>query len=148
RRGPPVGRCRCGRGLPGLQALRAGCSARQPRPRSAGSLSDRALHLIDEGALDHGGTVPALAERLSVSERSLHRALVAATGAGALAHARMPRARRAHELVVDSPLPLGTIAHAAGFGSERQFHDTFTRIYGHSPSVVRERLRGGPALAR
>lgn len=114
----------------------------------AGSLSDRALHLIDEGALDHGGTVPALAERLSVSERSLHRALVAATGAGALAHARMRRAHRAHELVVDSPLPLGTIAHAAGFGSERQFHDTFTRIYGHSPSVVRERLRGGPALAR
>ena len=114
----------------------------------AGSLSDRALRLIDEGALDHGGTVPALAERLAVSERSLHRALVAATGTGALAHARMRRARRAHELVATSPLPLGTIAHAAGFGSERQFHETFTRIYGHSPSVVRERLRRGPAGER
>jgi len=114
----------------------------------AGSLSDRALELIDEGALDHGGTVPALAARLSVSERSLHRALVAATGAGALSHARMRRARRAHELVVSSPLPLGTIAHAAGFGSERQFHETFTRIYGHSPSVVRERIRHGPSEQR
>lgn len=104
----------------------------------AGSLAERALRLIDEGALD-GGRVPALAARLSVSERTLHRALVRRTGAGALAHARIRRARRAHDLVVGTDLPLAQIAHAAGFGSERQFHETFTRIFGHAPSVVRER---------
>lgn len=106
-----------------------------------GSLAGRALRLIDEGALDGDGTVPALARRLAVSERTLHRSLVGVTGAGALAHARMRRARRAHELVVGSGLPLAQIAHTSGFGSERQFHDTFSQIYGHAPSVVRERAR-------
>ena len=114
-----------------------------PDDDPAGSLADRALHLIDAGALDDDGTVPGLARRLArrlaVSERTLHRALVGATGAGALAHARIRRARRAHELVVGSALPLSAIAHAAGFGSERQFHNTFTRLFGHAPSVVRER---------
>ncbi|MDN5686823.1 MAG: helix-turn-helix domain-containing protein [Brachybacterium sp.] len=106
-----------------------------------GSLSGRALRLIDAGALDEEGTVPALARRLAVSERTLHRALIAATGAGALAHARLRRARRARELVVGSQLPLARIAHAAGFGSERQFHETFTEVFGHAPSVVRERIQ-------
>ncbi|MFC7466268.1 Ada metal-binding domain-containing protein [Brachybacterium sp. GCM10030252] len=115
-----------------------------PDDDPTGSLAGRALRLIDAGALDDGGTVPALARRLAVSERTLHRALLAATGAGALAHARLRRARRAHELVVGSSLPLAQIAHAAGFGSERQFHETFTRVFGHAPSVVRERARGGP----
>ncbi|APX34379.1 adenosine deaminase [Brachybacterium sp. P6-10-X1] len=106
-----------------------------------GSLAGRALRLIDAGALDDGGTVPSLARHLAVSERTLHRALIAATGAGALAHARLRRARRARELVVGSTLPLARIAHAAGFGSERQFHETFTEVFGHAPSVVRERDR-------
>lgn len=107
-----------------------------------GSLAGRALRLIDDGALDEEGTVPALAQRLTVSERTLHRSLVAVTGAGALAHARMRRARRAHELVVGSDLPLAQVAHAAGFGSERQFLDTFTQLFGHSPAIVRERSHG------
>lgn len=110
-----------------------------PDDDPAGSLAERALRLIDEGALDDEGSVPVLAARLAVSERTLHRALVRRTGAGALAHARIRRARRAHDLVAGSELPLAQIAHAAGFGSERQFHETFTQIFGHAPSVVRER---------
>lgn len=117
-----------------------------PDADPAGSLAGRALRLIEAGALDGDGTVPALAARLAVSERTLHRALVDRTGAGALAHARILRARRAHELVTGSDLPLARIAHAAGFGSERQFHDTFTTLFGHAPSLVRERRR--PARRR
>ncbi|MBB5832136.1 Ada metal-binding domain-containing protein [Brachybacterium aquaticum] len=116
-----------------------------PDADPAGTLAGRALRLIEQGALDEHGSVPALARRLAVSERTLHRALVDRTGAGALAHARLRRARRAHELVAGSDVPLATVAHAAGFGSERQFHDTFSRIYGHAPSVVRERARRAAA---
>lgn len=119
-----------------------------PDADAAGSLAGRALRLIDAGALDEEGSVPALARRLAVSERTLHRALVARTGAGALAHARIRRARRAHELVTGSDLPLATVAHASGFGSERQFHDTFDRMFGHAPSVVRERSRASRPQAR
>ncbi|MGP9537735.1 Ada metal-binding domain-containing protein [Brachybacterium sp. AOP43-C2-M15] len=115
-----------------------------PDDDPAGSLAGRALRLIDEGALDEG-TVPALSARLAVSERTLHRALVQVTGAGALAHARMRRARRAHELVVGSTQPLAQVAHAAGFGSERQFHETFSQIFGHAPrSCARGRGTAAP----
>lgn len=115
-----------------------------PDEDPSGSLAGRALLLIEAGALDDGGTVPGLARRLCVSERTLHRALVDRTGAGALAHARLRRARRAHELVTGSTASLSLIAHAAGFGSERQFRDTFLEVFGHAPSVVRQRSRRDP----
>lgn len=108
----------------------------------AGELAHRALSLIHAGALDAGPdgstTVGELADRLHVTERTLHRALVARTGSGAVAHARMARARRAHELLRSTSWPMGDIAAAAGFGSERQLHETVRRIFGRAPSVIRE----------
>ncbi|MGY5763943.1 Ada metal-binding domain-containing protein [Brachybacterium sp. DNPG3] len=107
----------------------------------SGSLARRALLLIGDGVLDAGPDGPAhvadLAARLHVSERTLHRALVERTGASAVAHARMARARRAHELLRSTSLPLAEVASAAGFGSERQLHDTVRRIFGRSPSTIR-----------
>lgn len=108
----------------------------------AGALALRALELIHGGALDagpDGGTpVSALARTLHVTERTLHRALVARTGTGAVAHARMARARRAHELLRSTSWPMGEVAAAAGFGSERQLHETVRRIFGRAPSTIRE----------
>lgn len=108
----------------------------------AGSLALRALALIHAGGLDAGpdgsATVSDLAARLHVTERTLHRALVARTGSGAVAHARMARARRAHELLRSTSWPMGDIAAAAGFGSERQLHETVRRIFGRAPSAIRE----------
>lgn len=111
-----------------------------------GDLAARALDLIAAGALDAelGTDAPAphvadLAALLHVSERNLHRALLEHTGASAVAHARMARARRAHELLRGTDRPLGEIAAAAGFGSERQLHDTVRAIYGVAPSTLRPR---------
>lgn len=107
----------------------------------AGTLVDRALGLIRAGALDAGPDggphVGDLASRLHVTERTLHRALISRTGSGAVAHARMTRARRAHELLAATTWPMADVAAAAGFGSERQLHETVTRIYGRSPSAIR-----------
>src|SRR5699024_8371350 len=103
----------------------------------AGALALRALELIHGGALDagpDGGTpVSTLARTLHVTERTLHRALVARTGTGAVAHARMARARRAHELLRSTSWPMAEVAAAAGFGSERQLHETVRRIFGRAP---------------
>lgn len=107
----------------------------------AASLAQRALDLIGAGALDDDSSVGDLASRLGTTERTLHRALIAATGASALSHARMRRARRAHELLRSTSLPLSRIAYAAGFGSERQLHDTIRRIYGQAPSALRTSAR-------
>lgn len=112
----------------------------------AGHLASRALELIHAGALDPGPDggvhVADLAARLHVTERSLHRALVACTGVSAVSHARMARARRAHDLLRSTSRPMAEIAAAAGFGSERQLHETISRIYGQAPSVIRE--QAGP----
>lgn len=110
---------------------------------AAGSLSARALELIEAGALDAGpegrAHVADLAGRLHVTERTLHRALVARTGSGAVAHARMSRARRAHDLLTSTSWSITDVATASGFGSERQLHDTIRRIYGRAPTAIRER---------
>ena len=106
-----------------------------------GALVRRALELIRTGALDPGPDGPVhvadLAARLHVTERTLHRALTSRTGAGAVSHARMARSRRAHALLRSTNWPLADVAAAAGFGSERQLHETVTRIYGRSPSELR-----------
>lgn len=118
------------------------------------TLAARALQLISEGALDASSvwaeeqdersgertaenTVPGLAAKLQVTERTLHRALVAHTGAGALAHARMVRARRAHELLRTTDRPVSEVAAAAGFGSEQQLRDTLARVFDRTPTMLR-----------
>ncbi|HEY9476783.1 MAG TPA: Ada metal-binding domain-containing protein, partial [Mycobacteriales bacterium] len=109
-------------------------------------LTGRALRLIAEGAVDTGG-VTGLARRLSVSERHLHRLLVAEVGAGPLALARTRRAQTARLLIESTRLPLTEIAFTAGFGSVRQFNDGFRAAFGTSPSRLRDRLRTRPGQA-
>ncbi|MCO1338644.1 hypothetical protein BJH93_07030 [Kocuria polaris] len=118
------------------------------------TLAGRALALIGDGALDSGDgvatapaavesppTVPALASRLGVSVRTLNRALVEATGAPALAHARARRARGAFRLLASTDLPVTDVAFAAGFGSIRQFNDTIRAVFGRSAGELRAATR-------
>lgn len=98
----------------------------------------RALRLIADGAVDTDG-VSGVAQRLAVSERHLHRELVAEVGAGPLALARTRRAQAARQLIDQTGLSLTTIAFAAGFTSIRQFNDTMQAAFGCAPSVFRRR---------
>ncbi len=101
-----------------------------------GDVAARAMRLLLDGELDRGG-VPALAERLGYSPRHLSRILVAELGAGPAALARAHRAQIARSLLVDTDLPLAQVAHAAGFGSVRQFNDTVREVFAVSPSQLR-----------
>jgi AraC family transcriptional regulator of adaptative response / DNA-3-methyladenine glycosylase II len=104
-------------------------------------LAARALRAIAAGAVDHEGGVPALAESLHVSERHLHRILVAEVGAGPLALARTRRAQTARLLLDATDLPMSQIAFAAGFASVRQFNDTIREHFGSPPRELRRRVR-------
>jgi AraC family transcriptional regulator of adaptative response / DNA-3-methyladenine glycosylase II len=127
-------------------AVSAGFRAcRRCRPDSApgsrhwdhrGDLVARALRLIADGAVDDGG-VAGLARTLHVSERHLHRSLVAEVGAGPLQLALSRRAQTARLLVEQTDLPLADIAFAAGFSSIRQFNDVMRREFGAPPSQLR-----------
>jgi AraC family transcriptional regulator, regulatory protein of adaptative response / DNA-3-methyladenine glycosylase II len=109
-----------------------------------GDLVGRALRLVAAGTVDDGG-VSALARRLHVSERHLHRSLVAEVGVGALALARTRRAQTARLLVDQTDLSLTDVAFAAGFASIRQFNDVMREEFGCAPSALRRTLRGETA---
>lgn len=108
-----------------------------------GDLAARALRAIAAGALDGGSSdnsgVPALACSLHVSERHLHRVLVAEVGVGPLALARTRRAQTARLLLDATALPISEVAFAAGFASLRQFNDTMLEHFGVPPRELRRR---------
>jgi AraC family transcriptional regulator of adaptative response / DNA-3-methyladenine glycosylase II len=116
-------------------------------------LAGRAMQLVNDGTVDREG-VAGLARRLAVSERHLHRVLVAELGAGPLALARARRAHTARVLIETTTLPFTEVAFAAGFASIRQFNDTVRDTFGAAPTVLRadrgtslRRGRSGPAPA-
>lgn len=111
-----------------------------------GDLAARALRLIAEGAVDDGG-VAGLARTLHVSERHVHRTLVAEVGAGPLQLATSRRAQTAKLLVEQTSLPLTEVAFAAGFSSVRQFNDVMRREFGVPPSQLRRAPEIAPAAA-
>lgn len=107
-----------------------------------GDLAARALRAIAAGALDGSAAdngVPTLARSLHVSERHLHRVLVAEVGAGPLALARTRRAQTARLLLDATQLPISEVAFAAGFSSLRQFNDTMREHFGVAPRELRRR---------
>lgn len=107
-----------------------------PQWDARADLTARAVRLINDGVVDRGG-VPALATRLGYTERHLHRLLTQELGAGPIALARTQRAQTAKTLIAKTSLGLAEIAFAAGFGSVRQFNETFKEVYGCAPSALR-----------
>ena len=109
-------------------------------------LAHRALRLIGDGAVDEDG-VAGLAQRLAVSERHLHRILVAQVGASPVQLARTRRAQVARMLIDQTAWGMSDVAFAAGFSSVRQFNDVMRAEYGSPPSALRPRgtTRSTPA---
>jgi len=105
---------------------------------------DRALRLIDEGALDVGD-VAALAARLHVGDRHLRRLFVEHLGTTPDAVARTRRAHLARRLLVDTDLKVADVAFAAGFGSVRQCNDVCRAVFRATPSELRAEPRRGAA---
>jgi AraC family transcriptional regulator of adaptative response / DNA-3-methyladenine glycosylase II len=102
---------------------------------------ERALRLIDEGALDEAG-VEKLAERLGIGGRHLNRLFRKHLGASPTQVARTARVQRAKRLIDGTGLPMTEIALSSGFRSLRRFNAVFTEVYTRPPSQIR-RLRDG-----
>jgi AraC family transcriptional regulator of adaptative response / DNA-3-methyladenine glycosylase II len=98
---------------------------------------ERALRLIDEGALDEAG-VDALAARLGVGDHHLRRLFLRHVGATPLTVARTRRAHFARRLVDETGLPMTQVAFAAGFRSLRQFNHVLRETFGAPPSALRQ----------
>lgn len=99
---------------------------------------ERALKLIDAGALDGEGTVADLAERCGIGPRHLTRLFQQHLGASPIAVAQTRRVQRAMQMIAHSNLSMTEIAHAAGFASLRRFNEVIAARYGRTPSDLRK----------
>ncbi len=102
---------------------------------------ERALRLIEDGALD-GGTVAQLAEKLGIGPRHLSRLFDKHIGASPIQTAKTARMRRAKQLLNKGGLKMADIAFQSGFSSVRRFNTVFRELYGRSPKEV---LKHAPA---
>jgi AraC family transcriptional regulator of adaptative response / DNA-3-methyladenine glycosylase II len=105
--------------------------------RGSSNTVNRALVLIEHGALDEGGDVGALADRLGVGERQLRRLFRQHLGASPMSVAQTRRMHLAKQLLQETRLPMAEVALASGFGSIRRFNETFQALFGRPPSALR-----------
>jgi AraC family transcriptional regulator of adaptative response/methylated-DNA-[protein]-cysteine methyltransferase len=109
-----------------------------PAWRGSRTTVDRALALIENGALDCGD-VSALADRLGVGPRHLSRLFAEHLDASPLQMALSLRVQRAKRLIDATDLPIPIIAERAGFPSARRMSAAFSQLYGRPPSALRQK---------
>jgi AraC family transcriptional regulator of adaptative response/methylated-DNA-[protein]-cysteine methyltransferase len=97
---------------------------------------ERALRLINDGALDDSG-VEVLANRLGIGTRHLSRLFHKHLGASPMQVAQTARVQRAKRLLDETDLLIAEIAMRSGFGSVRRFNALFAEIYGRPPTEIR-----------
>lgn len=101
----------------------------------------RAMRLIEAGALDDGGSVDDLADRLGIGSRHLRRLFDQHLGATPRAVAKMRRTLFAKQLIDETRLPMTEIAISSGFSSQRRFNACIREVYGRPPSALRRQRK-------
>lgn len=117
--------------------LAPGSSSAAASVDAISTLCGAAVRQIERGALNHGGSVPALAGKLGVSARHLRRAMKRELGVTPVQLAQSRRLALAKQLLADSKLGLARVAFASGFSSVRRFNASFAERFGRAPSEVR-----------
>jgi AraC family transcriptional regulator of adaptative response / DNA-3-methyladenine glycosylase II len=95
------------------------------------------LECIGGGALDHGDTLEALAERLGLGSRQLRRVVRRELGVSLVQLAQTHRLLLAKQLLTETHLPVTEVAHSSGFRSLRRFHALFRSRYKLTPTQLR-----------
>jgi len=101
---------------------------------------ERALRLIEEGALDgEGSSVDDLATRVGIGARHLARLFAKHIQASPSQVAKTIRVQRAKRLLDATQSPVAEIALQAGFRGLRRFNSVFAEVYGRPPTEIRRR---------
>ncbi len=105
--------------------------------------------LISEVNADPAGdlSLPALAGRAGMTERTLSRVFKKETGVSPAAFVEIARVNRAKALLETSDWPLARVAERAGFGSLDGLHRAFQKRCGATPGDFRDRFGRAPAGA-
>jgi AraC family transcriptional regulator of adaptative response / DNA-3-methyladenine glycosylase II len=116
---------------------------------SSRSLADSAARAIEQAV--HGGHalgLPALAERLGVTDRHLRRIFQAAHGVAPHDYLTTQRLLLAKQLLTDTAQPVTQVALASGFESLRRFNAAFHERYRLNPTQLRRERTAPTAAAR
>jgi len=113
------------------------------------ALADSAARQIEHAV--HAGEptrLPALAQRLGVTDRHLRRIFQAAHGVAPHDYLTTQRLLLAKQLLTDTALPVTQVALASGFDSLRRFNAAFVEHYRLNPTQLRrERKAQAPSAA-
>jgi AraC family transcriptional regulator of adaptative response / DNA-3-methyladenine glycosylase II len=113
------------------------CAPLTPAWLGKQALVQRALKLIAKNELHHTNEEK-FAQRLGVSARHLRRLFTAEIGQTPKQISDNNRLNFARKLIVETRLPIVTVAGTAGFGSLRRFNDAFQRRFQRAPSKLRK----------
>lgn len=102
----------------------------------------RLRQLVTDISADPRGdlSVPELASRAVMSERTFSRVFQKETGVSPAAFVEIARVNRAKALLETSSWPLGRVAERAGFGSVEGLHRAFNKRVGVTPGEYRQRF--------
>src|SRR5438067_1028485 len=92
--------------------------------------------------LDQDLSVPRLAERIAMSERSFARDFVDGVGLAPGHYVRQIRLTAARQRLEQTDLPLQQIARRCGFGTPESLRRSFIASVGVTPGAYRDRFRG------
>ncbi|MBV9430695.1 MAG: methylphosphotriester-DNA--protein-cysteine methyltransferase family protein [Hyphomicrobiales bacterium] len=107
-----------------------------PAWRGSRTTVERALRLIENGALDDGD-VEELAHRLGIGPRHLGRLFQRHVNASPIQVAQTARVQKAKRLIDETNFSMVEIAMRSGFGSVRRFNAVFTEVYRRPPTAMR-----------
>jgi len=108
-----------------------------PAWKGVNTTLDRAIRLIDEGALQQA-SLPQLAERLGISDRYLRQLFEKHLGMSPKSYALYQQCLFAKQLLHQTKLPITQVALASGFSSVRRFNDCFLSQLKLTPSSMRK----------
>jgi transcriptional regulator GlxA family with amidase domain len=106
---------------------------------------DQGLRELQLWMLEHVGqdlSVPRLAERIAMSERSFARHFAHGVGIAPGHYVRRIRLTAARRRLEESDMPLEQVARRCGFGSGESLRRSFIAALGVTPGAYRERFRG------
>ncbi|WP_337174092.1 XylR family transcriptional regulator [Paludisphaera sp.] len=103
-----------------------------------------ALHFIHDRGTEAIG-VPDVVAAVMISRRALEQRFRAATGRTVHDEIRRVRLERACRLLIETNLPVASVADASGFGRVSYLAQSFRQAFGVTPARYRRRMRDGVA---
>lgn len=104
-------------------------------------------HRIEEGMLDNGGGLEAVAMKFGWSSRQIRRIVHNELGVSPMELVLTRRLLLAKQLLTETALPITEVAFASGFASLRRFNDAFSGRYGMPPTRLRKATRAATNTA-